>query len=84
MNLSGNRTDVVTQSSRRVLNEPHNLWIQWGTPQSLPSSTRDLQTGERPFLDQRPLELGDRHEHAELKLADGILLRGVDPLARAN
>ena len=84
MNLSGNRTDVVTQSSRRVLDEPHDFQIQWGAPQPLSAPARDLQTSQRPFLDQCPLELGDCHEHAKLKLPDRILLRGVDPLAGAD
>jgi hypothetical protein len=35
-------------------------------------------------LGGRTFEFGNGHEHAELELANGILLRGVDSLACAN
>jgi hypothetical protein len=84
VDLAGNGPYLVTQSSRRVLDEPHDLRIQWRTSQPFPAPTRDFKTSQRPFIDQCPFELGDCHEHPKLKLADGILLRGINPLARAN
>ena len=84
MDLPGNRSHVVAQTRGRISDQVHEFLIQWRPPKSLSAPTGDLQTGECPFLDQRSFELGDRHEHAKLKLTDGILLRGVNPLAGAD
>jgi hypothetical protein len=84
VDLAGNRTYLAPQSRGRISDQVHDFWIQWRPPESLPAPTGDFQTRQRPFRYQCPLELGDCHEHAKLKLADGILLRGVDPLAGAD
>jgi hypothetical protein len=74
MNLAGNRPYLVAQPRRRVVDSLHDFWGQRRSSQSLPSPARNSQAGQRPFLDQRPLELGDGHHHAELKLTNGFCL----------
>ncbi len=75
---------MVTESAGRLEDEPDNFGIQRWPPQPFPLLSGNRQPGDRPLLDQGSFKLRHRHQDPELKLPDGIILRGIDALARAD